>query len=49
MFYFEQKYKNERRESWSKGWTEKQQAELEQLKQGDIESVKETVIYSAES
>jgi hypothetical protein len=42
---YEQKYKNKTRESRWKGWTEKQQAELERLKRGDIESVKETMIY----
>jgi hypothetical protein len=42
---YEQKYKNKTRASRWKGWTEKQQAELERLKRGDIESVKETMIY----
>jgi hypothetical protein len=41
---YEQKYKNKTQDSQWKGWTEKQQAELELLEQGDIESVKETMI-----
>jgi hypothetical protein len=40
---YEQKYKNKTRESWWKGWTKKQQAELERLKRGDMESLKETI------
>jgi hypothetical protein len=43
--WYDQKYKNKTRESRWEGWTEKQQAELERLKRGDIESVKETMIY----
>jgi hypothetical protein len=42
---YEQKCKNKTRVSWWKGWTKKQQAELERLKRGDIESEKETMIY----
>jgi hypothetical protein len=42
---YEQKYKNKKRKSWWKGWNKKQQAELERLKRGDMESVKETILY----